>query len=235
MPGKLSVGEVLGEVFALYRAHAGVLLPIAFWLFLVVAIGEVLAIDNFALAPVFVLSTVVGFLYQGIVVGLVRDVRDRREAPSAGEVVRSVLPVLLRLAAAGVLATIGMLLGLIVFVVPGLIALTFWAVIAPAIVIERTGVFAAFSRSNHLVSGNGWPVFGSVMVANVIAVGASLAFAGIAEGIADGPIVAIVLITLAWTVTAPVAGLLAAVLYYRLLAIEQTAAPAEPADVPAAE
>ena len=85
-----SIGKVLGEVFSIYRGHAGVLLPIAFWLFLVVAIGEVMAIDNFALGPIIVLGTVVGFLYQGMVVGLVREIREGRDAPSAGALVLSV-------------------------------------------------------------------------------------------------------------------------------------------------
>ena len=38
-PGrKLSVGETLSEVFGLYQEHFGVLIPVAFWLFLGVSI-----------------------------------------------------------------------------------------------------------------------------------------------------------------------------------------------------
>ena len=49
-----------------------------------------------------------------------------------------------------------------------------WAVIAPVIVVERRGVFDAFGRSRQLVRGNGWPVFGTVLVAFLIAAVASI-------------------------------------------------------------
>ncbi len=42
MDGKVGVGETLRETFAIYRDQAGVLLPVAFWLFLAVAIAELL-------------------------------------------------------------------------------------------------------------------------------------------------------------------------------------------------
>ena len=38
MNRKLDVGGTLNEVFSIYGAKRGVLLPVAFWLFLVVAI-----------------------------------------------------------------------------------------------------------------------------------------------------------------------------------------------------
>ena len=45
--GRLSVGDVLNRVFALYKEHFGVLIPAAFWLFLVVSIlGGILGRTN---------------------------------------------------------------------------------------------------------------------------------------------------------------------------------------------
>ena len=38
MNRKIEVGKIFSEVFSIYRDQAGVLLPVAFWLFLVVAI-----------------------------------------------------------------------------------------------------------------------------------------------------------------------------------------------------
>jgi hypothetical protein len=96
-------------------------------------------------------------------------------------------------------------------------------------VIEKSGVIAAFGRSRELVRGNGWPVFGAILVAALIAVIGSLVFAAIAAGIADGPLLRIVFSALASTVTAPIGALVAAVIYYRLLAIHGTpAAPDDP-------
>jgi hypothetical protein len=48
--------------------------------------------------------------------------------------------------------------------VPGLIALTFLAVVAPAVVIDRAGVTGALTRSRELVSGHAWRVFGVIVV-----------------------------------------------------------------------
>jgi len=218
---KLSVGETLNEVFSIYGAHAGVLLPAAFWIFLVVAIINGVAGDDVGLLLVSVIiSLLAGTLYQGMVVNLVRDVEDGRRDLSVVELINSVGPVLMPLIGAGVLAALGIGIGLVALVVPGLVALTFWAVIAPAIVIERKGVFASFGRSNQLVKGNGWPVFGVVLLAFVISLIGAVVFGGIAESIADGPLLRIVFGTLASTVTAPISALAAAVLYYRLLAIQ---------------
>jgi hypothetical protein len=227
---QLDVGATLREVFQIYRDQAGVLLPVAFWLFLgVVAAGAlaVLAGGGLPLALISIVVTIVVLtLYEGVVVGLVRDLRDGTSDPSVGRLFRSVMPVLLRLIVAGILLVLGLALGFCMFVVPGLILLTIWAVIAPVIVVERTGVLAAFGRSYDLVEGNGWRVFAVSVVAILIAFAASVALSALGEAVANGPIVRAVFGALASTVTAPIEGLAAAVLYFRLLAIERSAAPA---------
>jgi hypothetical protein len=234
MERRLSVGDTLSEVFRIYREQAGVLLPVAFWLFLIVAIVSGLTEGNFSLFWLaLVVSLAVGTLYQGMVVELVRDVQDGRRDASVGDLMRSVLPVLGPLIGAGILAGLGVGAGLVLLIVPGLILLTMWAVIAPVIVIERRGVFDAFGRSRQLVKDQGWPVFGTVVVAYLIGIVGGLVFIAIAEGIANGPIVRIVFSALASTITAPIEALVASVLYFRLLAIKgQPATPTVPPSVP---
>ena len=56
-------------------------------------------------------------------------------------------------------------------IVPGLFLLTIWAVTAPAIVVERRGAIEAFGRSHELVRGEGWTVFGAIVVAFLILIG----------------------------------------------------------------
>ena len=229
MQRELSVGDTLSEVFSTYGAHAGVLLPVAFWLFLAVAIVDGLVGSDLALFPlVIVVSTVAATLYQGMVVGLVREVKDGRRDSSVGELLGYAAPVLLPLIGAGILSGLGIGIGFVLLIVPGLYLLTIWAVIAPVIVIERSGVFEAFGRSRVLVRGNGWPVFWVIVVAFLISLIGGLIFGAIAAGIADGPLVRIVFSALASTITAPIGGLVAAVLYYRLLGFS-AAAPPEPA------
>lgn len=114
---------------------------------------------------------------------------------------------------------------------PGLYLATIWAVIAPAIVIERRSIFDAFGRSRQLVSGNGWPVFWTILVAYLIAIVASFALTAIADSIANGPLVRIVFSAIASTFTAPIIALVAAILYFRLQALrnEPTEVLADPA------
>lgn len=233
MKGQLRVGETLNEIFATYGAHAGVLLPAAFWLFLVVAIISGVAGDSASLLLLSLLvSLVAGTLYQGMVVGLVRDAKSGRPESSVGELFSFAAPFVLPLLGVGILAALGILVGFALLIVPGLFLLTIWAVIAPAIVVEGKGVFEAFGRSRELVRGFGWPVFWVVIVAALITAAGGVIFGEIANGISDGPILRIVFGALAATITAPITALAAAVLYYRLLGLQAPAPAAEPVDVP---
>jgi hypothetical protein len=235
MNRKLSVGDTLNEVFSIYGAQAGVLLPLAFWIYLVVAIVTGIAAGSFVLLLVaFVVSLLAGVLYQGIVVSLVRDVRDGRRDYSMGDLVGQATPFLGPLLGAGVLAALGIGIGFLLLVVPGLFLLTIWAVIAPVIVIEKSGAIDSFGRSRQLVRGNGWPVLGTLVVAFLIVFVAGAILSSIALAITDGVILQIVFSALASTVTAPITALVAAVLYYRLLAIQGPAPTAAPPEGPTA-
>lgn len=230
MKNKLDVGGTLSEVFSIYRDNAGVLLPVAFWLFLVVAILDGLAGSSLILVLVAsVVSVAAGTLYQGTVVNLVSDVQDGRRDFSASELLNSATPFILPLIGAGILAGIGIFFGLLLLIVPGLFLMTIWAVIAPVIVVEKSPVMKSFGRSRELVKGNGWPVFGAIVVAFLIVIIGGIIFAAIAAAIADGPLLRIVFSALASTITAPISALVAAVIYFRLRGIEGVATPAAPA------
>lgn len=234
MQPKLSVGETLRETFSIYRDQAGVLLPVAFWLFLGVAILEAVIGESIAILAVALLTLALVFLYQGMVVGLVRDVRDGRRDNSIGELIRSVLPVLMPLIGAGLLTAVGIFFGFILLVVPGVYLLTIWAVTAPVIVVERRGVFDALGRSRRLVRGNGWPVLGTFLVAILIGLVVTVILNAVGSGISDDPILGVVFYALASTVTAPIEALVAAVLYFRLLELERLSSASAAVESPPA-
>jgi hypothetical protein len=211
---RIEPGRIVGEVFRIYREQAGVLLPVAIVLFAINAIVAYIFQDGALAFIAAVVSIVVSVFYQGMVVQLVRDVIDGRRDNSVGDLLRSVSPVVLTLIVVSILAAFALAIGFILLILPGLWLLTIWAVIAPAVVVERAGVFEAFGRSRRLVKGHGWQVFGVIVIVFLIllVVGIVTAILIAAVGDVGGAIIG-------WALnvfTAPITALVAAVLYFAL-------------------
>ena len=206
-------GAIVGRAFQIYRDQAATLLPAALLVYAVQLLAALLVPNFFVLAAI--VGIVVGVFYQGMVVNLVADVQDGRRDHSLGELFKSVGPVVLPLIGLAIIAGIAIAIGFVLIIIPGLILLTWWAVAAPALVIERAGVFGALGRSRELVRGNGWNVFGTILLVllidiavNIVAaiIGAALGDAG--RGVVDW---------IAATLTAPIVALTSSVLYFALL------------------
>jgi hypothetical protein len=167
MNAKLDTARVFERIFEVYRDQFTLLIPAALILFLPVAVlnGLVLAGGGAlaALATV-AIGLIASFWYQGMVVEAVVDILDGRRDHTIGSLFSSVSPVIGTLVGAGILATIIIVIGFILIIVPGLIALTFLAVVAPAVVIDRASATGALGRSRDLVRGNAWRVFGVIVV-----------------------------------------------------------------------
>lgn len=235
MDRKLDVGDTLSQAFSIYGSQAGVLLPVAFVLFLAVAIVSGLLSGSILLVPLGVaIGIVATTLYQGMVVELVSDVQDGRRDSSVGDLVKAVTPVLVPLIVAGLLAGIGIGIGFLLLIVPGLFLATIWAVLAPSIVVERKGALEAFGRSRELVKGHGWQVFGVIVSVFVIIIVVRIVLGAIAVSIDEGTLTRILFDIVASTITAPIAALVAAVMYFRLRALDEgTARDASSATGPA--
>ena len=212
---RLSPGDVIGRAFQIYREQIGVLLPAALLVFAIDAVVSWVFDEGVLAVVAAVVSLVLAVLYQGMVVQLVRDVQDGRRDHTVGELFSSVSPVLLVLIAVSILAGLGIAIGFVLLIVPGLILLTFWSVVAPVTVIERPGVFSAFSRSWELVRGYGWPVFGTIVLVFLLVIVAAIA-AGLI-GLALGDVGRAILSWIFDALTQPVAALTASVLYFTLL------------------
>jgi hypothetical protein len=237
----MSIGDVLGEAWALYKRFLKQFFLTALVVFAVLdllsATADSAAGDG-AAAGIFwgLVAAVIGivgyFWVQGALVELVQDVRDGRADRTIGETYRAVQPRLAALIVAGILAGIGIFIGLILLVIPGLYLLTIWSMIVPVVVLEGKSAGESFPRSREIVRGNGWNVFGLVLITFLLV--------GISGGIIQGIFAALLPDFLgAWlgsliahSLTVPFAAAALTTAYFRLTAsAPSAAAPTSPAPV----
>jgi hypothetical protein len=184
----VTVGGILGEAWGLYTKFFMRFFLVALIVFLIVnlfnaLLGWIVGTGGGVVLLVALITTIVSlvgtFWLQGALVYAVEDVRDGRIDSSIGELFERVRPYLGTLIVAGILAGLGIAVGFVLLIIPGLILLTWWCLIAPVIVLEGKRVGEAFTRSRELVRGHGWTVFGIV----ILAVLASAIASGLIQGI----------------------------------------------------
>ena len=216
MQRRLDAGAVIRRVFEIYVDQASVLMPAAAVVFVFTGIISALLLTaSAALALVALIITLIATtLFTGMVVELVADVQDGRRDASPGQLLRAATPVIGQLILVGVVAAIGIVIGFILIIIPGLILITIWSVAAPVVVLENPGAFAALSRSRELVRGNGWQVFGVILVLYIVVGVVSFIIEAAADSAGSGA--GIVVRVIIGVLTAPLASLAAAVLYFEL-------------------
>jgi hypothetical protein len=211
---------LLGESWQLYKSHARHLLTIAFIIYLVTAvISAVFGLIGglFGVLLGFLITLVALFLLQAALVKAVQDVRGGAANLSVGETFSSVVPFVGPVAGASILAGILITIGLVLIIIPGLILITLWCLIVPVIVLEGVGAFASFGRSQQLIRGRFWNVFGTLvllfLILLVVQIVLGLIFhplplflRGFLSTVIDG------------TLTAPFISVVITLMYFRLVA-----------------
>jgi hypothetical protein len=227
---------VIGEAWELYKKNWSHFAQIALVVFVIVAvIGIVLAFILSWLGVILgvIISFVGWYWLQGTLIEAVRDVRDGRADLSVSETFSRVQPRLGSIIGAGILLGLAIGIGLLLLIVPGLILLTIWIAVIPAIVLEKRGIGDSFGRSRELVRGNGWNVFGVIVLTILLLLGVSIVLNLILLPLADwlagliGQLVSSVVI-------GPFVVTIWTLVYYRLKAQEETAAAPTPQPEPAA-
>jgi hypothetical protein len=232
MESRLDVGGVIRKVWSIYVDQAPVLMPAAAVVFVFTGIvSTVLLRASSGLALV---ATLIGLiattLFTGMVVELVADVQDGRRDATPGQLLRSAAPVIGSLIFVALAVGILTVLGFVLLIVPGLIALTVWSVAAPVVVLERPPGLKAMRRSRELVAGNGWPTFGVIFVLGVAVAIVVGAIEIAAESASTG--VGIVVRVVLGVLTAPLSALAAAVLYFELMRLRGERVASVPAGAP---
>lgn len=182
-------GAIVREAWELYKAHWRTFVPLALIVYLVLGlITLVFALILGWLGVVIgALASIVGtFWLQGALVEAVQDVRDGKQDLSIGETFQRVQPRLPALIVAGILAGIGILIGFVLLIVPGLFLLTIWSLIVPTIVLEGKSAGESFGRSRELVKGNGWSVFGVIVITIAVMIVAQIVVSVLTFWLPDG-------------------------------------------------
>jgi hypothetical protein len=237
----MTIGGVLGQAWQLYTRFFARFFVIAVLVYLIVNLLNAVVATLFGhgvgvsllLALITTVVSLVGtFWLQGALVFAVDDVRDGRIDSTVEEIFERVRPRLGTLILAGILAALGIAVGLVLLIVPGLIFLTWWCLIVPVIVLEGKAVGESFSRSRELVRGHGWTVFGVVLITAILT--------AIASGLIQGIFSFLGSFLRYWiggaiasAVVGPFFAVALTVMYFTLRGLREGAgAPATPADAP---
>jgi ABC-type multidrug transport system fused ATPase/permease subunit len=162
MTRAISPWAVVDRILVLYRQEAGILLPAAAALYAIQFVVAI-ALPIGLAAIVSLLFWVLAVLYQGFVVELVSAAEHNvRRTPR--QLLDAVTPVLGTLLVISILFAIALVIGFVLIIIPGLILMTIWSVTVPVAVLEHRGITGSFGRSRELVRGNGWNVFGVIVI-----------------------------------------------------------------------
>lgn len=220
-------------MLAIARARWGVLLLAAVVIFVPVGLLEAIdheleepltdpdgldlgdLIEIVAAAFVFGAGSLLGdVLYAGIVAAVVIAERTKHQGPLRESL--EGLPVL-RLIAVDLLLGLVVVIGFLLLIVPGLIFITWFALVAPVVKVEHPPIRAAFRRSRQLVRGHFWLVFAFVIPIVIVAEALSgLAQSGMVELLGESFVGDWGGAALADLLTAPLYALGVVVLYFEL-------------------
>ena len=225
---------VIGEAWQLYKRHWQHLFSIAFIVYAITSlIGLILVatLTLFGAILAAIISLIAYFWVQGALITAVDDIRDGRADLSIGETFQRVRPRLGSIIVGGILLGLAISIGLVLLVVPGLLALTWWSMVIPVIVLEGRGAGDAFGRSRDLVRGYAWNVFGIIILTFLILIAFSIVLSLVLTPVADW-LQSFISNVITGTIATPFAIAVWSLLYFRLRdAKEAPVAPAVEAPV----
>ncbi|HEY7213311.1 MAG TPA: hypothetical protein VIC28_01715 [Thermoanaerobaculia bacterium] len=227
--GTFDVSKLLGETFTIYFRN---ILP--FLLLTCVALSPVVVgfvmLANGAVAEMkpemlvgWLALIVLGVIFgqqlatASITYGVFQQMRGRAVSivDCLGRGLSSLLPVLALVFVQG----LGILLGFVACIVPGILLALRWAVSVPVAVEERPGLFEAMSRSTFLTEGNRGAIFGVLFVVNLASQGVMRVFG---LGLNERPVALLILAAVSIVLNVGLSATATAVMYYRLRSLKES-------------
>lgn len=177
---RFDLGRVIERIFGVLAARGGRLAALALilvgapqaaasWMqssYALNAGADELRVAMIGLA-VSIVSLVASSLLQAAVVHTAYEDLQGRESTLAGSLsvaFTHVFPLFVMT----LIAWLGIALGLLLLIAPGLLLMTVWSVATPVRVIERKGIFGSLGRSLDLTDGARWQIFGLILIYTVV-------------------------------------------------------------------
>jgi len=225
MNAEFSLGSVINRTFSIYAKNFvaftlisfGVLLPLALFMYF----NFMSLADPKIRIAVQAMETALTFVAQGaITYGVVLELHGRHvglaQCLSVG--LARLLPIF------GVALLVGLAVGvgLLLFIIPGVILMCCLYVAVPATVVEKAGVSDAMSRSFYLTGGHRWQIFGVLVVLFIIALIVNAALTFLALSLVSKSIMGFILIAfVASAISSSLGAVAAAVAYNDLRAVKE--------------
>jgi len=165
------VGRVFSRAWSVYIANFLIFTLVA----LVISLPNLLSgegqtptgiIRNFAVFVFWMIANTVGLAV--ILFGAFQAMRGR--AVVIGEAIRRGLSRFWPIVGLAILQWLGITIGFLLFIVPGIMLAIRWSVALPACVVEGLGPTASMGRSAELTKGYRWKVFGIYLLIMIIAI-----------------------------------------------------------------
>jgi hypothetical protein len=150
------------------------------------------------------------------------------EKPNIAACLSVGIAMLLPMIGLGLLQGLGLTLGFILQIVPGIILTVMWSVVVPVYVQERPGVIESFSRSAELTSGERWKIFALLILVGIamwiiqyVGQKVAVAFAS------SGPLVPALILAAVSALTSMIWLTIAASIYVELRDVKDGVGPSE--------
>lgn len=177
-PADFSISNVFSNTFGVIARNAPLFLGLSL---IIVGLPQLLigmvttpqSTDPMALftSPGAIFTSMIGyivFLFLSIVLQaslIVASANDLAGRPvNFGECVNRAVAKLFPLIGLGIVVAIGVSIGFVFLIIPGVILYLMWMVAVPVLMVENLGVFESLSRSAALTKGSRWKLLGLIVV-----------------------------------------------------------------------
>ncbi len=214
----MSIVDVLRDAWTLYTNYLPRFFLMAASIFAVLALLQ-FAVDKsgeVGVLVVLIAAEVVGiYLLQGAIVVAVDDARRDRPTLTYREILGRVTPRFWTLVGAGLIVVVGVVAGLFLLIIPGLVLLAAWSLVAPAVVLEERGVIESLGRSWRLVKSDLLRVVAVVVITIALAIVFSVVIVSLLQPL-PSPVDSYVATVIADAISAPFVALAWTVMYFDL-------------------